>query len=916
MFWRFALALSIVAGHVCAAAVVIPVPISTSGTGFVSAALIDSNGVLVRTLAFAEPVAGGTRTFFWDGTTDLGLVAPVGRYTTRAVFFSNAPATRYMIKVGTSGNPPWRLRDGTGDWGGDLGGPSTITANSTSLVVAWSAVENHNFLTGLQHIDTNGNVLRSYQTFYPYDGRMAGAMDDTNLFLGILNRSRQRIEIARYQLGATNRWILTNLPTPPHYTLSGRWKNRWQAVLDGMALTPNRIFASVALDDRLFILERATGAILQQVTLPSPRGLAIADDRLLVVSSNSVLKLTFEGAVESTVVSGAPLDDPYAIAVDRSGNIYVSDGGSRRIDPEAVSGNRQVHVFDASGGFLRSLGAPGGSPRSGFINREGFGDIRSVCVGPDNKLWVNEEITGFKRTSRWNTNGLLEREWFQRKLTHFADLINPARPNELIYVANGFEDYPAITAYTLDWTNATWQPAWSYAQRFDEMYQEDVFIGNNHSHALQQYQPGVARPVFHFAPTELVTFNGRNYFLNHSGNGDGALFTYSATNQPQPVALVGYHRVDIITNRIVSYYDTGPNQWFTWADANGDARMAMNECTFTSGSAKLALSKRVWEAKLETNLSIRLLRAVGSNALLESILPLKQLLPNGAPVYDWSMLQDLALRQMPTFTGGDGWKPVTRVNDEWVPVAIGDVEYSLVDPGTSVELDLPSLDRFWADRNWRKRIVKFERSAGRFLWAAGRRAPARALNGEMYNPFGISVSHDTVFAADVLGMIWLWSSDGLYLGRLLHDAEPGRPWDEYAIHAEIQGPVTLFTNENTGKLYMIVNDTGAHFYEVTLPSLRTLPANTIELTAALQQQARPWDPDARIPIAGSILDVQTSGANVILSWHTNAGTMTLQAAAAPTGTWATVAATRMTNSATVSVTLPRSAIRQFFRLTQ
>jgi hypothetical protein len=683
-----------------------------------------------------------------------------------------------------------------------------------------------------------------------------------------------------------------------------------------MALTSDRIFASMALDNRLFILNRSTGAILHQIDLPSPRGLAVSGNRLLVVSSNAVLKLTFDGAVESTLVSGAPLLDPYAITVDASGNVYVSDGGSRRIDPDAASGNRQVHVFSATGAYLRSLGAAGGSPRSGFINRHGFGDIRSVCIGSDRKLWVNEEITGFKRTSRWTTNGVLEREWYQRKLTHFADLINPARPNELIYPANAYEDYPALTAYNIDWTTGTWEPAWSYAQTDAEMYQEEIYLSNQHSHALQQYQPGKRRPVFHYSPTELVTFNGRNYFLNHSGNGDGALFTYTETNAPRPVALVGYHRVDIITNKVVSYYDIGPYRWFTWADTVGDAQMAMNEFTFTTGSAKLELSKRVWEAKLETNLNIRLTRAVGSNALMESILPLKQLLPNGAPVYDWAMLQDLAPRQMPKFEGGDGWKKVTRVNDEWVPVSNGDVEYTLVDPNTSASLNLPSLDHFWADRNWRKRIVKFETGTGKFLWAAGRRAPARAINGEMYNPFGISISHSTLFAADVLGMVWLWSTDGLYLGRVLHDAEPGRTWDEYAVHAEIQGPVTLFTNEATERLYMIVNDTGAHAYEVALPALQTLPANSVSLTAAMSAQAQPWDPDEPIPKAGSEITVQRSGTNVVLSWHSNAASMALQSAVSPSGPWATITPARITNGAAISVTLPSSTARQFYRLMQ
>ena len=895
-----------------AAGALVPVPITAPANGFVSLALVDTNGVLVRTIAWAEPVVAGTRTFFWDGTTDWGLSAAAGSYSTRAVFFTNAPSATYVMKVGTSGNPPWRTKDGTGDWGGDLGSPSALCANSSSLMLVWSAVENYT-LPGIQQIDTNGNVLRIYTSFYPYDGRMAGAMDDRFFYLGILNRDAARIELAEFELGTDNKRIVANLPTPPHYTLSGRFRNRWQTVLDGLALTTNRLFASVALDDALFVLDRATGTLLQQINLPAPRGLAITGDRLLVVSSNHVLRLTFDGTIETNLIENSVLSDPYAIALDNSGNIYISDGGSQRLDPERVTGNHQVHVFDAGGAYLRSIGAAGGSPRSGFINRQGFGDIHGLCIGPDQKLWVNEQITGFKRTSRWNTNGTLEREWFQRKLTHEADLINPSRPEEFIYPASAIDDYPALTAHRVNWTNGTWEPLWSYTLNQEEMYQEDVYLSNDHTHPLQRYQPGKRQPVFHYEPAELVTFEGRHYFLNHSGNGDGAMFVYTATNRPQPVALIGFHHVDVITNRIVSYYDTGPNQWFTWSDRDGDGHMAISECLFTTNFSKLALSKRIIEATLETNLNIRLLRPVGSNALVESVLPLKEMLPNGLPVYDWSNLEDVAYREMPSFEGGDGWKTVSRVNDERVPIEADGADYALIEPETSLILKLPSLDHFWANRNWRKRIAKFDHATGKFLWAVGRRAPGRAVSGEMYNPFGISFSHDTIFAADVLGMVWLWSKDGLYLGRLLNDAEPGRPWDEFAVHAEVQGPVTLYTNEVTGKLMMIVNDTGAHVYEVTLPTLQTIETNTVTLTAEAAASARPWDPDLPPPIAGSLLNVRLSNGVAQISWHTNAALMTLESATTATGRWASVSAPRATNGENVSVSITTTE-HGFYRL--
>jgi hypothetical protein len=60
--------------------------------------------------------------------------------------------------------------------------------------------------------------------------------------------------------------------------------------------------------------------------------------------------------------------------------------------------------------------------------------------------------------------------------------------------------------------------------------------------------------------------------------------------------------------------------------------------------------------------------------------------------------------------------------------------------------------------------------------------------------------------------------------------------------------------------------------------------------------------------------VVSAGANVILSWHTNAGGLILQSSSTIPGTWSTVSALRVTNGETVSVTLPRSAARRFYRL--
>jgi len=289
------------------------------------------------------------------------------------------------------------------------------------------------------------------------------------------------------------------------------------------------------------------------------------------------------------------------------------------------------------------------------------------------------------------------------------------------------------------------------------------------------------------------------------------------------------------------------------------------------------------------------------------------MLPSGVPVYDWAMIQDLPARALPDLNGGAGGKLVRTIQESWTPLYTTNGHYSLLEPATSAPLDLPSIDHFWADRNWRKKIARFDDS-GRCLWAVGRRAPGRAKPGEMYNPFGISYRHDTLFVADVLAVVWVWSSDGLYLGRLYNDTNPGKVWNEYAIHVEVQGPVTLFTDPADGKLYSVVNDTGALVHEVLLPHLEKLPSVTIPVSPAQLVNARPWDPDSGVPVPGSLLTTARTNDSLVITWHTNALGMTLQGANSVTGPWTTVTAPRTIEGETVTVSLPRESSRSFYRL--
>ena len=823
----------------------VPVTYSAPADGFISLALSNDHGQLVRSLLYAKPVKAGRGSVPWDGTSDLGIPQSAGSYSTKAIFFKEKPKADYVMTVGKSGNPPYRTPDGKGDWGANLGGPAAICSNSDSVMMVWGCVED-NQITGIQQMDGEGNILMRYFSFYPWDTRLTGAMDDRNFYLGIMNQGKKQVEIAAYELGKPRGKILAVLPTKPHEDeTETRWRGRFTASIDGMALTADTLFATIAADDALFIIDRATGAIRKQVTLTSPRDVKVANGGLIVQSGNRIVRLTLAGEVERTLVDEGSLTDPRALAVDAQGNFFSSGA------------NGQVARFSAEGKLLAKFGKEGGAAKTGRVNSQTIGQVAAMCRGPKgDSIWVQDVATGFPRTSRWSLDGKLQHEWFTPKLDLFAPRINPARPTELLATNGAFSDEPGIRSYEIDWATKSWKPGWYYDNTWADMFScTDVYLGYEHGgNPLAKPRGGKSPwPVFHYSGRTFVTHGGKNFFMNGEGNDDGAIFQYSADEKPRPVALVGYHHVvKQPDGKYQGSYDQGPNQWLTWADRNGDARMSADEITHVKDVPALEGVVRVASAKLDENLNVHLqmLTRDPKAPHYDYVLKPKEILPKGVPVYDWSLVQKTLALQQPDFSGGDGTKNVRSV-DIPIPLQGDDGLYSMVSPSPVQKLDLPGIDGsgWWASRNWRKKLAKFDKKTGELLWAVGRRAPGVAEPGQMYHPMSISgKGGDALFVSDTLGPLWVWHSDGLFLGHLFKDHAAGQldvPMDQEQ-YGEIQSTF-VFTHPQTGKIYHIGAGNETRVHELTAPAVQRLASKTVTLTPEQSKAAKPWDPDGVAP---------------------------------------------------------------------
>ena len=494
------LALATLAAAAAPKEVAVPVAYSAPDDGFVSLALYNDRGQLVRSLLYAQRVKAGSDSIAWDGTSDLGIPQPAGNYSTKAIFFKEKPRAEYVMTVGKSGNPPYRTPDGKGDWGGNLGGPAAICANSHSLMMVWSCVED-NQITGIQQMDPDGNIVMRYFSFYPWDSRLAGTMDDRNFYLGILHADKKQVEIAAYEIGKPRGKILTVLPTRPHEEGPGtRWSGRFTASINGMALTADTIFATITADDALFVVNRASGRIRKQVTITSPRDVKVAKGGLIVQAGNKIVRLTLDGKVQRTLVAERHVDQSGSVGGGWAGRLFFQRRQwagrplQRRGKAPCPTRQGRGRGKDRAVRFIRFRQHHGDVP--GAEGRFAVGAGRRHRLPADLAL----------DAGRASQAGVVHAQ--ARPL---GGAVNPARPNELLSTSDAFCDEPGIRAYAVDWAKKTWRPAWFYDNTWDEMFAcNDVYLGYGHGgNPLKGPRNSDTWPTFHYAGRRFVSHGGK-----------------------------------------------------------------------------------------------------------------------------------------------------------------------------------------------------------------------------------------------------------------------------------------------------------------------------------------------------------------------------------------------------------------------
>jgi hypothetical protein len=434
-------------------------PLPDPQARFISAAIFNSEGVLVRSLPVIlrdeQSVKRGEKfvTLRWDGLDDDGQPLPVGRYIVKFLTHREI-GQRYVTSLHNAGNPPWRTDDGTGSWGGDHGPPIAATADSERVYLAWTVSEAG---TAIVAVDPklpkqNGVGTRIGKKFWGQHQVL-----DIGILVTALASDGQRLFVAQDGKSWGSDWsdpkVLNkagvvlwdaktgkpiNFPFGKRTLIISEWsdaikpvelqpyerlsiyhplvprKRFWERVRDkdfgpqelglnllGIALSSDILYGSLFLENKVVAVNWRTGEKLKEFSLPRPCGVAVnRDGQLIVVSDKRLVLLNPQtGAVTPLVTEG--LSSPWGVALDNEGNIFVTDCGD----------SMQVKVFKFETGkgaqLIRTIGKKGGRPWVGRYDPEGMLRPSGITVDGEGKVWVCEHDDAPRRISVWTKEGKL-----------------------------------------------------------------------------------------------------------------------------------------------------------------------------------------------------------------------------------------------------------------------------------------------------------------------------------------------------------------------------------------------------------------------------------------------------------------------------------------------------------------------------
>lgn len=367
----------------------------------------------------------------------------------------------------------------------------------------------------------------------------------------------------------------------------------------------------VVLNERLteFQLpgEDGTGMkILRQLPLAKAGNLAFAaDGTLYAFSAGNLVTVPLDGGQPQVVVPAKEFAQPYGLALDADGLIYVSDGGPRTIK-----------VFDKTGKLLRTLLKPGGQ-QLGAWDPERVDRPTGIAIDVAGKLWVMDQSYQPKRVMRLSRDGKVEKIFLGPTAYGGGGWLDEGDKSVLNY--NGMK-------FVIDWQTRAW--------KLDSI----------------MFRPGETRSTHGAMPDRAIYLKGKRYLAGDAGGGwshNVATICREENGIAIPVAAAGpfvyWHDVEERPELMQAFGNLQRDVMsFVWSDRNGDGTPQPDEVQVTD---KVLFQNFGFPAKVGEDLSFNFQGMRFSPT---------EVLPNGVPIYDLAKVHKLPGLENASWTTADG----------------------------------------------------------------------------------------------------------------------------------------------------------------------------------------------------------------------------------------------------------------------
>jgi hypothetical protein len=303
----------------------IPVKFTMPRDGKASISIRNAAGRTIRTGIGAVPFKAGEQTWMWDGLDDFDRPVPAGTYEAK-ILTHDGIGQKFVCDVGTSGTPPWQTEDGTGGWAGDYWAPTFVATEGDRVILGTG-----NFEAQKATIGTD------------LEGKKLWGTTATGLALALRNGFGYF-----GNNGNLTKFRLTDGQLSPF--ADGRPTAK-VPVNRGLAALDDRTLVTANGEPKLFLVDSATGKQTGEVATPVPLtgGLAVDGKGVLyAVSENAMGRVDAKSGGFTPIAKD--LDEPKMLACDASGHVYVSLQGKTMQVWKLDASGKAVQKFGKAGG--------------------------------------------------------------------------------------------------------------------------------------------------------------------------------------------------------------------------------------------------------------------------------------------------------------------------------------------------------------------------------------------------------------------------------------------------------------------------------------------------------------------------------------------------------------------------------------